>query len=129
MENKENPTTTAALNHDVRPEHKILRDAMYKWCEDAPEAENRSVIVIQVTERGGVLDASSHVTGNGQCLVQATKACMSCLSPENPVGSILRTAAIKSLTEIGMITPCKEPSAPAQPERPEPTTNNNQEHE
>ena len=126
---KNEPAAAQDRIHEVPPEHKILRDAMYKWCEEAPEGENRSVIVIQVTEKGGELDASSHITGNAQCLAHATKACMSCLSPENPVGSILRTAAIKSLTEIGMITPCEEPSAPAQPERPEPTINNNQKHE
>lgn len=128
MEQNE-PAATQDRLHEVRPEHKILRDAMYKWCEEAPEGENRSVIVIQVTERAGELEASSHISGNGNCLVHATKACMSCLSPGNPVGSILRAAAIKSLTEIGMITPREEQPAPEQPERPEPTTNNNQEYE
>ena len=75
MEEKE-PTTAKDLSHEVRPEHKILRDAMTEWYGSAPEGENRSVIVIQVTERNGELKASSHVSGNGHVLVHATAACM-----------------------------------------------------
>lgn len=125
MEDKK-PTTTEALNHDVRPEHETLRKAMMQWSEEALKGENRSVIVIQVSEKDGELNASSHINGNGQHLHQATKACMSYLSPDNPVGSILRQAAIDSLIEIGMLAPREE--AP-QPERPETETHNNNEHE
>ncbi len=128
MEQKE-PTTAQDRIHEVRPQHKILRDAMFKWCGEAPEGESRSVIVIQVTEKDGELEASSHISGSGQNLVHATRACMSTLSPENPVGSILRAAAIRSLTDIGMITPHEEQPAPEQPERPESTTPNNQDNE
>ena len=64
--------------------------------------------------------------GNGQHLHQATKACMSTLSPDNSVGSILRQAAIDSLIEIGMLAPCEE--SPKQ-EQPETETNKNNENE
>ena len=124
MEEK-NPTTTEDRRHEVRPEHGTLRDAMAKWSDEATEGERRSIIVIQVIEKDGELNASSHINGNGQHLHQATKACMSYLSPDNPVGSILRQAAIDSLIEIGMLAPREEAS---NPETPEPETHNN-EHE
>lgn len=115
------PTTTEALNHDVHPEHKILRDAMAAWSEAAPENEHRSVIVIQVSEENGELSASSHVNGNSHHLVHAVGACMSACTPDNPVGSILRAAAIKSLTDLGMIAPHQPEGADA-PEQPHPET-------
>ena len=124
MEEK-NPTTTEGRRHEVRPEHGTLRDAMAKWSDEATEGERRSVIVIQVIEKDGELNASSHINGNGQHLHQATKACMSYLSPDNPVGSILRQAAIDSLIEIGMLAPREKAS---NPKTPEPETHNN-EHE
>lgn len=124
MEEK-NPTTTEDRRHEARPEHKILTDAMQAWTEEASEGEERSCIVIQVIAKDGELNASSHINGNGQHLHQATKACMSYLSPDNPVGSILRQAAIDSLIEIGMLAPREEAS---NPETPEPETHNN-EHE
>lgn len=126
MEDKK-PTTTEDRRHEARHEHKILTDVMQAWTDEAPEGEKRSCIVIQVIAKDGELNASSHINGNGQHLHQAIKACMSCLSPDNPVGSILRQAAIDSLIEIGMLAPREE--AP-QPERPETKThNNNNEHE
>lgn len=118
-----NPTTTEDRRHEVRPEHKILTDAMQAWTEEAPKGEKRSCIVIQVIAKDGELNASSRISGNGQHLHQATKACMSCLSPDNPVGSILRQAAIDSLIEIGMLTPREEAQ---KPENPEPETHNNE---
>lgn len=124
MEDKK-PTTTED-RHEARPEHKILTDAMQAWTDEAPEGEKRSCIVIQVIAKDGELNASSHINGNGQHLHQATKARMSYLSPDNPVGSILRQAAIDSLIEIGMLAPREEVS---QPESPEPETHNNNEHE
>ncbi len=124
MEDKK-PTTTEDRRHEARPEHGTLRDAMAKWSDEATEGERRSVIVIQVIEKDGELNASSHINGNGQHLHQATKACMSYLSPDNPVGSILRQAAIDSLIEIGMLAPREEAS---NPETPEPETHSN-EHE
>lgn len=125
MEEK-NPTTTEDRRHEARPEHKILTDAMQAWTDEAPEGEKRSCIVIQVIAKDGELNASSHVNGNGRHLHQAAQACMSYLSSDNPVGSILRQAAIDSLIEIGMLAPRDE--AP-QPEQPETETHNNQEHE
>lgn len=122
MEEK-NPTTTEDRRHEARPEHKILTDAMQAWTDEAPEEEKRSCIVIQVIAKDGELNASSHINGNGQHLHQATKACMSYLSPDNPVGSILRQAAIDSLIEIGMIAPREEAQ---KPEPPEPETHNNE---
>lgn len=113
------PTTTEDRRHEARPEHKILTDAMQAWTDEAPEGEKRSCIVIQVIAKDGELNASSHINGSGQHLHQATKACMSYLSPDNPVGSILRQAAIDSLIEIGMIAPHTEPK-PEQTEEPEP---------
>lgn len=125
MEDKK-PTTTEDRRHEARPEQKIIIDAMRAWTDEAPEGEHRSCIVIHVSAKNGELTASSHINGNGQHLHQATKACMSYLSPDNPVGSILRQAAIDSLIEIGMLAPREE--AP-QPERPETETHNNNEHE
>lgn len=125
MEDKK-PTTTEDRRHEVRPEHETLREAMAKWSEEAADGERRSVIVIQVIEKDGELTASSHINGNGQHLHQATKACMSTLSPDNSVGSILRQAAIDSLIEIGMLAPCEE--SPKQ-EQPETETNKNNENE
>lgn len=125
MEDKK-PTTTEDRRHEARPEHKTLTDAMVAWTNEAPKGEKRSCIVIQVIAKDGELNASSHINGNGQHLHQATKACMSYLSPDNPVGSILRQAAIDSLIEIGMLAPREE--AP-QPERPETETHNNSENE
>lgn len=125
MEDKK-PTTTEDRRHEARPEQKIIIDAMRAWTDEASEGEHRSCIVIQVIAKDGELNASSHINGNGQHLHQATKACMSYLSPDNPVGSILRQAAIDSLIEIGMLAPREE--AP-QPERPETDTHNNNEHE
>lgn len=123
MEDKK-PTTTEDHRHEARPEHKILTDAMQAWTDEAPEGEKRSCIVIQVIAKDGELNASSHINGNGQHLHQATKACMSYLSPDNPVGSILRQAAIDSFIEIGMLVPREEVS---QPESSEPETHNNSE--
>lgn len=120
------PTTTEDRRHEARPEHKTLTDAMVEWTNEAPKGEKRSCIVIQVIAKGGELNASSHINGNGQHLHQATKACMSHLSPDNPVGSILRQAAIDSLIEIGMLAPREE--AP-QPESPETETHNNKKNE
>ena len=125
MEEKR-PTTTEDRRHEARPEHKTLTDAMVKWTEEASKGEKRSCIVIQVIAKDGELNASSHINGNGQHLHQATKACMSYLSSDNPVGSILRQAAIDSLIEIGMLAPREE--AP-KPENPETETHNNNEHE
>lgn len=127
MEEKK-PTTTEALNHDVRPEHKILRDAMAEWSDNAPERERRSAIVIQVTEKDGELSASSHINGNGHHLVAAIAACMSAIHPDNPVGSILRSAAIKSLTDVGMISP-ETPETPEAESELETETNNNESNE
>ena len=120
MEGKK-PTTTEALNHDVRPEHETLRNAMTQWSEEAVKGENRSVIVIQVSEKDGELNASSHINGNGHHLTIAIAACMSACTTDNPVGSILRSAAIKSLTDLGMISPVT-PEANAETETP----NNNE---
>lgn len=125
MEDKK-PTTTEDRRHEARPEHKTITDAMVKWTNEAPKGEKRSCIVIQAIAKDGELNASSHINGNSQYLHQATKACMSCLSPDNPVGSILRQAAIDSLIEIGMLAPREE--AP-QPEHPETETHNNNENE
>lgn len=123
MEEKK-PTTTEDRRHEARPEHKILTDAMQAWTDEAPEGERRSCIVIQVIAKGGELNASSHINGNGQHLHQATKACMSYLSPDNPVGSILRQAAIDSLYEISILEPRKSVTNGApeekQTEQPEP---------
>lgn len=125
MEDKK-PTTTEDRRHEARPEHKILTDAMQARTDEAPEGEKRSCIVIQVIAKDGELNATSHINGNGQHLHQATKACMSYLSPNNPVGSILRQAAIESLIEIGMLAPREE--APKS-ESPESETHNNNENE
>lgn len=125
MEDKK-PTTTEDRRHEARPEHKTITDAMVKWTNEAPKGEKRSCIVIQAIAKDGELNASSHIKGNGQHLHQATRACMSDLSPDNPVGSILRQAAIDSLIEIGMLAPREE--AP-QPEHPESETHNNNENE
>ena len=125
MEDKK-PTTTEDRRHEARPEHKTITDAMVGWTNEATKDEKRSCIVIQVIAKDGELNASSHINGNGQHLHQATKACMSYLSPDNPVGSILRQAAIDSLIEIGMLAPREE--AP-QPERPETETHNNNEND
>ena len=122
MEEK-NPTTTEDLRHEARPEHKILTDAMAAWTNEATKGEKRSCIVIQVIAKDGELNASSHINGNGQHLHQATKACMSHLSPDNPVGSILRQAAIDSLIEIGMLTPREEAPKPENPETETPNNN------
>ena len=119
------PTTTEDRRHEARPEHKIITDAMVAWTNEATKGEKRSCIVIQVIAKDGELNANSHINGNGQHLHQATKACMSDLSPDNPVGSILRQAAIDSLIEIGMLAPREEAH---KPENPEPETHNN-EHE
>ena len=124
MEDKK-PTTTEALNHDVRPEHETLRKAMMQWSEEAPKGENRSVIVIQVSEKDGEMSASSHINGNGHDLVMAIAACMSACTPDNPVGSILRASAIKSLTDLGMISPAT-PEANDQPQPETETPNNNE---
>lgn len=120
------PTTTEDRRHEARPEHKTLTDAMVEWTNEAPKGEKRSCIVIQVIAKGGELNASSHINGNSQHLHQATKACMSYISPDNPVGPILRQAAIDSLIEIGMLAPREE--AP-QPESPETETHNNKKNE
>lgn len=125
MEDKK-PTTTEDRRHEARPEHKTITDAMVKWTNEAPKGEKRSCIVIQAIAKDGELNASSHINGNGQHLHQATRACMSYHSPDNPVGSILRQAAIDSLIEIGMLAPREE--AP-QPEHPETETHNNNENE
>lgn len=125
MEDKK-PTTTEDRRHEARPEHKILTDAMVAWTNEATKGEKRSCIVIQVIAKDGELNASSHINGNGQHLHQAIKACMSYLSPNNPVGSILRQAAIESLIEIGMLAPREE--APKS-ESPESETHNNNENE
>lgn len=111
MEDKK-PTTTEALNHDLRPEHETLRNAMTQWSEEAVKGENRSVIVIQVSEKDGELNASSHINGNGHHLTIAIAACMSSCTTDNPVGSILRSAAIKSLTDLGMISPVTQEANP-----------------
>lgn len=124
MEEK-NPTTTEDRRHEVRPEYGTLRDAMAKWSEEAAEGECRSVIVIQVIENDGELNASSCITGDTQHLVMAAQACMSTITPDNPVGSVLRIAAIRSLTQIGIITHHVEPK----PEQPETETNKNNENE
>ena len=99
---------------------------MVAWTNEATKGEKRSCIVIQVIAKDGELNATSHINGNGQHLHQATKACMSYLSPNNPVGSILRQAAIESLIEIGMLAPREE--APKS-ESPESETHNNNENE
>lgn len=125
MEEK-NPTTTEDRRHEARPEHKILTDAMHAWKDEAPVGETRSCIVIQTIAKDGELNATSHIKGKGSHLYQAAKACMSLLSSGNPVGAILRQAAIDSLIEIGMLAPRDE--AP-QPEQPETEPQNNQEHE
>lgn len=122
MEEK-NPTTTEDLRHEARPEHKILTDAMQAWTDEAPEGEERSCIVIQVIAKGREMNASSHINGNGQHLRQATKVCMSYLSPDNPVGSILLQAAIDRIIETGMLAPREEAQ---KPETPEPETHNNE---
>lgn len=124
MEDKK-PTTTKALNHDVRPEHETLRNAMTQWSKQSPKGENRSVIVIQVSEKDGELNASSHINGNGHHLAIAIAACMSACTTDNPVGSILRSAAIKSLTDLGMISPAT-PDANNQPQPETETPNNNE---
>lgn len=125
MEDKK-PTTTEDRRHEARPEHNTITDAMVVWTNEATKGEKRSCIVIQVIAKDGELNASSHINGNGQHLHQATKACMSYLSPNNPVGSILRQAAIESLIEIGMLAPREE--APKS-ESPESETHNNNENE
>lgn len=127
MEEKK-PTTAEDRRHEARPEHKTLTDAMVKWTEEASEGEKRSCIVIQVIAKDGELNASSHINGDGLHLHQATKACMSNLSPDNPVGSILLQAAIDSLIEIGMLAPREEAPNP-EAGKPEPETHNNNEHE
>lgn len=124
MEGK-NPTTTEDRRHEARPEHKILTDAMQAWTEEAPEGEKRSCIVIQVIAKNGELNASSHINGNGHHLTIAIAACMSACTTDNPVGSILRSAAIKSLTDLGMISPVTPEANP----QPETETHNNNEHE
>lgn len=125
MEDKK-PTTTEDRCQEARPEHNTLTDAMVAWTNEATKGEKRSCIVIQVIAKDGELNASSHINGNGQHLHQATKACMSYLSPNNPVGSILLQAAIESLIEIGMLAPREE--APKS-ESPESETHNNNENE
>lgn len=124
MEEKKT-TTTEDRRHEVRPENKAIRDAMAKWSEEAAEGECRSVIVIQAIEKDGELNASSYIAGDPQHLAMAAQACMSTITPDNPVGSVLRTAAIRSLTQIGMITHHVEPK----PEQPETETNKNNENE
>ena len=125
MEDKK-PTTTEDRRQEARPEHKTLTDAMVAWTNEATKGEKRSCIVIQAIAKDGELNASSHISGNGQHLHQATKACMSYLSPNNPVGSILRQAAIESFIEIGMLAPrSKAPKS----ESPESETHNNNENE
>ena len=132
MEDKK-PTTTEDRRHEVRPEHMILRDAMVAWTEEAAESEKRSCIVIRVIAKDGELNASSHISGDAEHLVIAAQACMSSLAKDNPVGSVLRVAAVRALTEIGIIAP-QEPNANGvpgeqQPESPEAETHNNNEHE
>lgn len=127
MEEKET-SHTEDPRHEVRPEHKILHDAMAVWASEAGEDERRSVIVIQAIAKDGELNASSHISGNGQHLAIAAQACMSTLTPDNPVGTVLRTAAIRSLSEIGLIAP-HEQLTPVQSGSPDPETHNNNEHE
>lgn len=122
MEDKK-PTTTETLNHDVRPEHETLRKAMMQWSEEAPKGENRSVIVIQVSEKDGEMRASSHIRGNRQDLAIAIGAIMSARTPDNPVGSILRASAINNLPDLGMISPAT-PEANDQPQPETETTKN-----
>ena len=119
-------TTTEDRRHEVRPEHKIFTDAMQAWTDEAPEGEKRSAIVIQVSAKEGVLSTSSHISGNGQHIRRAAQVCMSTLNPDNPVGSILRQAAIDSLIEIGTLEPREEA---LQQESPEIETHNNDENE
>lgn len=125
MEEKK-PTTTEDRRHEVRPEQNIIIDAMRAWDDEAPKGEHRSCIVIHVSEKNGELSAGSHINGSVQHLHQATKACMSYLGPDNPVGAILRQAAIDSLFETGMLAPREE--AP-QPKSPETETHNNKKNE
>lgn len=122
MEEK-NPTTTADRHHEVRPEHIILRDAMAAWKDEAAEGETRSAIVIQVIAKDGELNASSHINGNSVHLAVATEACMDTLTPDNPVGSVLRAAAIRSLTKTGIIAP-RQPEANGLPEETQPAQSN-----
>lgn len=120
MEDKK-PTTTEALNHDVRPEHEAIRNAMTQWSEEAPSGENRSVIVIQVSEKDGQLNASTHICGNGHHLMLAIASSMSAIQPDNPVGSILLSAAVKSLADTGIIALAKPDDTQTATETP---TNN-----
>lgn len=115
-------TTTEDRHHEARSEHKILIDAIRAWTDEAQEGEHRSCIVIKASAKDGVLSASSHISGNGQHMRRAAQVAMSTLNPDNPVGSILRQAAIDSLIEIGMLAPREE--AP-QSEQPKPETHNN----
>lgn len=126
MESKENPTTDA-LNHEVRPEHFPLRDAMNAWCDAAAEGVTRSVIVLQCEfDKNGEGSASSHVSGQAAHLVQAATACMSAMTPDNPVGAILRNAAIRGLQAAGLISPA---AAPKPTQENDETHNNTENHE
>lgn len=107
---EEKKQTTEDRRHEVRPEHMTLLNAMETWSNEATEGEHRSVIVIQVTEKDGEMKASSHINGNGEHLVIAAQACMSTLAPDNPVGTVLRAAAIRSLAEISMRASQEQPN-------------------
>ena len=118
------PTNTNALNHDERTERETLRTAIERWTKEAPEGENRSFIALQAIDEGGDLSAICHISGSGDDLMAVIASCMSDCTPDNPVGSILRAAAIKSLIDLGMISPATpEANDQLQPEA-EPHDNN-----
>lgn len=123
MDTKE-PTTAKNFKHGVKPENEPIVDALEQWAEAAAEKESRSSLVFQVTETNGELAASSHINGNGQHLALAIIACMNHCAPDNQVGQILRSAAVTSLKELGLIEPnqCDGQAT----KQPEPTNN---EHE
>lgn len=120
---EEKKPTTEDRRHEVRPEHKLLRDAMAAWSNEAADSESRSAILLQVITKDDELRASSHLHGDCQHLAIAVQACMSDLSPDNPVGTVLRAAAVRSLTAIGMIAPHEQPENDGVPEEQQPGNN------
>ena len=113
------------LNHTAKGNQRDLTKAMRRWTKAAPAGTTRSAILILSEERDGKLGATTHINGNTHHLKLATRASMAATSEDNPVGAVLRTAAIEAMVQTGALVP----NQPSPEPTPETETHNNESNE